>query len=424
MSATWFYTHSGATHGPVAAEQLFRLAATGGLLPDDRIWPESVDASAAVLAGAALAFPSSIPVDSPKTSAAPLPEWVRILTDAGLDIRGLESLPNPTPPAWLDDVRRLEQIPRLTPKPTEEGTAPWPASQDYNEAIQNPATHFADADLRSGQAVTNALGIPQPCSGNFADVYHVRRPDGLHWAVKCFTREAVGLRERYQEISRHLRQTRLPFMVDFTYLEQGIRTAGAWRPVLKMDWAEGLTLNQFVGKNAHNPVVMEALFRAWVGMAWQLRAARVGHCDLQHGNILLAPGPDGRSVRLKIIDYDGMWVPALADKNSGEVGHPAYQHPERIRDKTYNLDVDRFPVLLIAAALRAVRVGGRKLWEKHDTGDGLLFLRTDLEAPTKSPLFHDLVRSSDPLTSALADHLIRSLRGGLASAPLLEEALL
>ena len=47
----------------------------------------------------------------------------------------------------------------------------WPQSQDYNEAIQNPQSSFGDSELRGGQAVTNAMGMPMPRSGNFADVY-------------------------------------------------------------------------------------------------------------------------------------------------------------------------------------------------------------------------------------------------------------
>ena len=65
----------------------------------------------------------------------------------------------------------------------------WPMSQDYNEAVQSPATNFADPDLRQGKAAVNALGLPLPCAGSFADVYQVRCPDGGRWAVKCFTRE-------------------------------------------------------------------------------------------------------------------------------------------------------------------------------------------------------------------------------------------
>ena len=38
----------------------------------------------------------------------------------------------------------------------------WPQSQDYNEALQNPQTSFGDAELRGGQAATNAMGMPMP----------------------------------------------------------------------------------------------------------------------------------------------------------------------------------------------------------------------------------------------------------------------
>src|SRR5689334_11897555 len=102
----------------------------------------------------------------------------------------------------------------------------WPLAQDYNEALQNPQTSFRDPELRRGQVVCNPLGIPLPCSGNFADVYAVECPaTRTKWAVKCFTREVPGLRERYAEISSHLRQAHLPFAVDFQFLEQGIRVA-------------------------------------------------------------------------------------------------------------------------------------------------------------------------------------------------------
>jgi hypothetical protein len=299
----------------------------------------------------------------------------------------------------------------------------WPLSQDYNEAIQSPRTNFADPDLKRGEVVANALGIPMPCSGNFADVYQVRSPDGARWAVKCFTREVPGLRERYQEISRHLQQAKLPFSVDFDYLEQGIRVAGRWFPVLKMEWVEGLTLNQFVSQYLDKPAMLEALLQIWVRMSKFLREAQVGHCDLQHGNILLAPGSTVKSLALKLIDYDGMWVPALAGKKSGEVGHACYQHPQRQREVSYSLEVDRFPLLLVATALRCLQPGGRDLWQKYDNGDNLLFRETDLQAPTRSVLFSQLLRTDDPVTKQLVLRMLDSLRGGLGAAPQLDEVL-
>ena len=68
----------------------------------------------------------------------------------------------------------------------------WPLSQDYNEVIQEPARCFADPELRRGEVEINALGLPAPRSGNFADVYAVASGP-RKWAVKCFTRQIPGL---------------------------------------------------------------------------------------------------------------------------------------------------------------------------------------------------------------------------------------
>jgi serine/threonine protein kinase len=299
---------------------------------------------------------------------------------------------------------------------------PWPLSQDYNEAIQTPAQCFADPDLRQGQVVTDALGLPLPCSGNFADVYAVTSPSGK-WAVKCFTRQVPGLRERYAAISACLRRAQLPFMVDFQFLEQGILVRGLWYPVLKMEWVEGFPLNTFVQKYLNNPDVLESLCQLWVKLAQRLREAGIAHCDLQHGNVLLVPGSKTGALALKLVDYDGMWVPTLAGSKSGEVGHPSYQHPQRLREETYNRDVDRFPLLLIATALTALKSGGPTLWEKYDDGDNLLFCRADLEAPSKSPLFYELLKADDPAVRLLAEQLIDAIKKPLERTPLLEELL-
>ena len=293
----------------------------------------------------------------------------------------------------------------------------WPQSQEYNEAIQSPATSFADAELRTGEAVTNDLGLPMPRSGNFADVYEVRCPNGSRWAVKCFTREVPGLRERYQEISRHLQQAKLPFTVEFTYLDKGIRIHGNWYPLLKMQWVEGFTLNDFVRQQLDKPAMLGALLQIWGRMATRLREAGIAHADLQHGNVLLVPGANANSLALKLIDYDGMFVPALAGTKSGEVGHPSYQHPQRLREGTYTAEVDRFPLLLIAASLQCLQTGGRALWEKYDNGDNLLFKEADLRNPDSSALFAELQTLGEPTVAAVR----KALACTLEKAPLLEE---
>jgi HEAT repeat protein len=298
----------------------------------------------------------------------------------------------------------------------------WPLSQDYNEAIQSPRSNFADEELRHADPVLNALGIPIPCSGNFADVYQMHSPRG-RWAVKCFTREVQGLRERYAAISRCLSAARLPFTVDFSFLEQGIRIRGEWYPVLKMQWVEGVTLNAFVREYADKPAMMKTLLQVWVRMAARLRAAGIAHGDLQHGNILLVPGPTSSQLAFKLVDYDGLFVPELAGGHSGEVGHACYQHPQRIAGRIYSAEVDRFPLLLVATALDGLRVGGRALWEKYDNGDNLLFHEADLRAPVKSLLFYQLLKLPDERASRLARLTVDALKGRLESVPLLEELL-
>jgi hypothetical protein len=282
----------------------------------------------------------------------------------------------------------------------------WPQPTDYNEAIQNPRLCFRDAQLREAHVVENALGMPRPYSGNFADVYQVRSAEGEAWAVKCFTREVGHLQERYQAISDHLRQSSPPFIVSFQFLPEGMLVKGSWYPILKMDWVEGYTLNEFVRKYVHQPKVMYQLAQMWVKLSLQLRRASVCHADLQHGNVLLVPGSRTSQLALRLIDYDGMYVPALAQSPSGEIGHPNYQHPQRLRDGLYNSEVDRFPHLIIYTALRALTVGGRDLWDRYDNSENLLFREQDFTRPTESPLILDLWQLPDPDIRRLVGHVL------------------
>src|SRR5262245_23967205 len=135
---------------------------------------------------------------------------------------------------------------------------PWPLSQEYNEAIQNPRLCFSDPELQDGRAVTSSLGMPMPRSGTFGDVYEFNCPATRHkWAIKCFTREIPGLTERYHAISAFLQRVKLSFLVDFQFLEQGIKVRNQWYPALKMQWIEGQTLNDYIRDNVDEPRAME-----------------------------------------------------------------------------------------------------------------------------------------------------------------------
>src|ERR1035437_6340519 len=116
----------------------------------------------------------------------------------------------------------------------------WPSGLDYTEVIQSPRTVFENPDLRSAipECRPPLSGIPYGRSGNFATVFKLQSLTGV-WAVKCFTREPHDSKDRYAAISDCLSKLRSPFMVDFTYIQHGIRVRGQWYPVVKMQWAEG-----------------------------------------------------------------------------------------------------------------------------------------------------------------------------------------
>jgi hypothetical protein len=297
----------------------------------------------------------------------------------------------------------------------------WPHATDYNAAVQNPQLCFSEDDLRQGQAVGDLFGLPRPHSGNFADVYQIQGADGQSWAIKCFTRPVAGLRPRYQAISEHLRQTQRAFMVEFHYLDEGIRIHGQWYPLVKMRWVEGFRLNEFVREQLNKPVVLERLAQLWIRLGQELRDAGMAHGDLQHGNVLLVPGSKSSSLALKLIDYDGMFVPALADIPSGEVGHPNYQHPQRLREGGYDREMDRFAHLLIYTSLRCLRVGGEDLWQRYDSGENLLFREEDFRQPSKSGLLRELWDMKDREIRFLVGHLLLASRGPLLVTPSLDE---
>ena len=307
----------------------------------------------------------------------------------------------------------------------EESTHVFALSQDYNEAVQNPESSFADPELRARAKPRPTPWACRACPGrgNFADVYAVVTGPASKrsWAVKCFTRQIPGLQERYQQISSHLQKGKPPFMVDFTFLERGIQIRSAWYPILKMEWVEGLTLNQFVKGNLDKPQVLDVLCQLWVKLAMRLREANIAHCDLQHGNVLLVPGSKAGSVQVRLVDYDGMCVPALTLLKSIELGHPSYQHPQRLREGIYSLEVDRFSHLVIYTALRSLMVGGKPLWDKYDDGDNLLFKPSDFSSPTKSAVFYELLKSPNAEVHHLAEVMLQALSQPLDQVPLLDQ---
>ncbi len=258
----------------------------------------------------------------------------------------------------------------------------WPTMAEYQEAVQAPELCFDDAALKQGRPVLNKLGLPRPICGQFASVYELEHT-GTRSAIKCFLRNIPDLHARYAKIAAHLAQCTLPYFVTFDYLAKGIRVRGVFHPIVKMDWVEGAQLNAHFEKARHDRAAMERMEAAWLKLLEDLRSVHIAHADLQHGNVLVAP--DGT---LKLIDYDGMWVPKLKGETSHETGHPDYQSPLRT-GRDFHEEIDRFAGEVIHVSIRALqRQPG--LWDKYNNGDNLLFRRKDFLDPAASPLFAEL----------------------------------
>jgi len=301
----------------------------------------------------------------------------------------------------------------------------WPNPNQYAEAIQNSKLAFSDGELQRGAVVLNQYKLPRPISGNFATVFEIVGP-GKKWAVRCFLREVTNHQQRYSAITRHLQSHPLDFMVGFEYLPEGIRVAGKWYPILKMDWTRGVQLDRYIEEHLNEPAKLDALANQWVTMCRQLRQADLAHGDLQHGNILITD-----QNQFKLIDYDGVTIPSTIGFTQNEIGHRHYQHPSRTSDQSISAsnfrNVDNFPAHVIGLSLYALSIDP-SLWSKTDAGvENLLFRDVDYKDPTNSKTLNLLRNHADSRIRAIARRMtdVITMRSYLDVPPLerLEPAL-
>jgi hypothetical protein len=263
----------------------------------------------------------------------------------------------------------------------------WPTAHHFAEAIQCPALCFAEPALQDMIPAVDRLGMPLVTSGQFAYVFKLNsNAGGEAVAVRCF-RGFLGDREqRYRAIDAHLAARSIAALPRFRYLPAGILVHGERYPLLAMQWVEGPTLDVYLAEVLGKPDVLWHLADEWARLVSDLRAARVAHGDLQHGNIIVERG------RLRLVDLDGMFVPALEGMKASEVGHQHFQHPSRDA-RLFDADVDNFSALVIYLSLVAL-AERPALWREHHD-ENLLFTRRDFLDPAASALFAKIKEMGD-----------------------------
>ena len=277
----------------------------------------------------------------------------------------------------------------------------WPLNIDFTIAVQNPQLCFADYDLQQANTAKNSRGRVLLWSGNFATVYKLTKGDRA-WAVRCFTRiPQANVQHRYQLISDYLNQHQIPYLVNFEFLAKGVLVKGEWYPILKMDWVSGMEIDRYIGEYINDSQVLLRLDKQLQQLRADLQRVGIAHGDLQHGNIMV----NDRS-ELKLVDYDGMYVPALRGIPPLEVGHPNYQPPNRSLDD-FGDRLDEFSFNVISLSLRALATKP-DLWQIfHEDNKNLIFRQNDFQQPESSPVFQSIATISDDETRSLCDRLIR-----------------
>ena len=294
-------------------------------------------------------------------------------------------------------------------------TSIYPTGGQYQEALQNPRSCFKDPALAGGSPTADSLGLPKPISGNFASVFTIGSADGRRWAVKCFTRYVADQEARYKRISQILAGVEKPWRVAFDYVPEGILCRGSWYPILKMEWIDASGLIPFIEAHLWQPPVLADLAGKFARMVDDLALFRIAHGDLQHGNLLVTPAGE-----LKLIDYDGMYVPGLDQLGASETGHANFQSPTRSMND-WGPNLDHFSAWVIYSSLIALTIDPMLWTLLHEEGDeALLFHREDFVAFPGSRALVLLAQCKDDRLKALSGLLSRFWTNDVGNIPQLD----
>jgi len=289
----------------------------------------------------------------------------------------------------------------------------YPQITDYQEAVQHPAQAFIDPDLKLGAVAENNLGLPLVMSGGFALTYAVTTPR-RKCAVRCFHREIPAIQQKYDATSRKLRSLAIGCFVDFDFQQSGISVRQRIFPIVRMDWVEGDTLGIWLDKNFNNPRALEKARADFAAIARFLEREGIAHGDIQNGNVMVANGD------IKLIDYDGMFVPGMHPGNGSETGHRHFQHPGR-RVSNFGPGMDRFSFIALDLSLRAL-VEDRSLYSKfREGGETIIFKANDFADPQNSEIFRRLLAM--PKLKGQARSFAAICEASLAAVPTLDEFL-
>ena len=259
----------------------------------------------------------------------------------------------------------------------------YPLISEYLAAIQD--AHDNLDKLNHLVPVLDKHGEPYRSSGAFAVVFKMKdEQTGKCYALKCFTEEQEGRAEAYRQIAEELEFVDSPYITSVKYLEKELFVDSNCEddefPVLLMDWIEGETMETYIAENYTDSYEMSMLCYRFCKMAAWLRSQSFAHGDIKPDNIIVRP--DGT---LTLVDYDGMFVPAMKGQKSPTIGTKDFSHPLRTTDD-FDETIDDFSLASIALSLKAISLDS-SLLQSYGASDRLLFSATDYLDLSKSKIF-------------------------------------
>ena len=250
----------------------------------------------------------------------------------------------------------------------------YPLISEYLESIKHSEDNFNV--LSTLRPVYDEAGEIVMSSGNFAVVFKMKdESSGKLYAVKCFLREQEGRDTAYQQITDELEYVSSNYLCSIKYFQKELFvdstvSSDTEFPVLLMDWVEGVTLDKYVHQHISDKYALQLITYQFCKMAAWLMSQPFAHGDLKPDNILVT-----ENGTLVLVDYDGMFVPAMQGQKARELGSPDYRHPLRTED-CFNEHIDDFPLALIGMSLKAIALDTSLLQNNAKT-DSLLLSESD-----------------------------------------------
>ena len=266
----------------------------------------------------------------------------------------------------------------------------WPTSSQYAQSLQNPTfsisktySDFSMIKFLRNENVKYSSIIQG--AGNFGVVFKYVK-ENKSSALKCFTRGSPNIQKRFYEISKQIEQNQIEYLVKLKFYPDLVRVVNKPKeffPALTMDWLEGKTLNTFIVENLKNSNSLRTVAQSLGDSLISMQSKGIAHGDLSSDNIIVDSGGT-----VHLIDYDGMYVPALKELGSEELGHESFQHPKRGR--YYGDKLDNFSFLVIYTSLLAVAKSPKYWAFNGNDQDKALFDINDFLEPSKSKLMKTL----------------------------------